>query len=225
MDTRAALEYIAKYYYNFMRPSVTAPDKDPQFPQVTNIINLLRQEGFTGREICERISSLKETKSYPPIEKIFTNEERNYKKYSKNLIDKDKAYVHPDLKILPKPPVIDFDYATGKVTETYDDTEPRLKDSYTIDDLLSYFYQKCNVTRTDVDRDRGAMFYVLSRAGSVDIVLCTIEYILNCNIIIHEVIRLNDHLAEGYAYWQTLSAYYTEIAYERGGLSWFQVDG
>lgn len=95
-----------------------------------------------------------------------------------NLLVRGKFYYHPQLQVTPPPPVIRFN-PDGTFEASYE-TEPEffleIKDKYTADDLLDYYYKRTETKSNPKfrKRDRGAMDYIL-RLEELDVILYSID--------------------------------------------------
>lgn len=93
-----------------------------------------------------------------------------------NLMHPSKFYYHQQLQVTPPPPTL-VQRKDGSFEASYDN-EPfylEMRDCYTVDDLLEYFYQRMNVLeRMNVERDKGAMKHLL-KSYDLDLLLHLID--------------------------------------------------
>jgi hypothetical protein len=230
MDSiKAAVERLSTYFYNQLRPYVSLPAGHQDFEQVKLFIDTLRKEGFTGKEIGSRIDHVKTTikKGASPfeVEQLFNTSERLNKKYNKNLIEPGKQYLHTELKILPDIPKVYYDEDLEEFVTEYDNKDPQIKERYTLDDIIDYFYAQFHLPRKDINRDRAMMYYVLSESD-VDEVLFTILALVGSGQRIYNIIELNNdsYRREGHEERMRIYEIITNKAQESGGLAWFQMD-
>lgn len=204
MDIEAAVKLLIDFYYKELRPNVPLPSpKSLEYLRARDHINELREEGFSSRDITARVLQLKTQKSSSPpeVDEIFTDEERNEKKYSKNLIEPNKEYYHYDLYIAPPPAKNYFDPELREFVTECESTDYIQKEHYSIDDLLSYFYLTCDIKRCEKGRDRGAMYHLLSQYD-LDEILYTILYIRDNNCHVKNAIEISRYIDDGYEYFQ-----------------------
>lgn len=94
-----------------------------------------------------------------------------------NLIQVDRFYYHPRLQVVPPPPTLKIE-DDGTITSSYEEESFYLEmvDSFTIKDLLSYFYSKKNssIQESTFNRDIGALRHLL-QFWDVDFLLFLID--------------------------------------------------
>lgn len=92
-----------------------------------------------------------------------------------NLLDRAKFYYHPALQVAPPPPVVK-QLDNGEFISSYDD-EPfflEMKEKFTLDDLVTYFYNVMGMDDGFRERDKGAFKFILKNY-ELDVVLYTID--------------------------------------------------
>ena len=92
-----------------------------------------------------------------------------------NLLERGTFYYHPALQVVPPPPVI-RQLDDGSFESSYD-TEPfflEMKEKFTLDDLVNYFYNVIGIDDGFRDRDKGAFRHIL-KTYNLDVVLYTID--------------------------------------------------
>lgn len=91
-----------------------------------------------------------------------------------NLVVSSHFYYHPELQLTPPPPTI-TQLPTGDFQSSYEDFYLEIKEVFTIDDLVKYFYHKVGVHDTSTfERDKGAFRHML-KSYEVDFVLHLID--------------------------------------------------
>lgn len=93
-----------------------------------------------------------------------------------NLLMRGQFYCHPQLQIAPPPPVIEI-LPDGTFKASYEEDPEfylEIKDKYTIDDLLDYFYSRTGIKPKSRKRDRGGIEYLL-RIADLDLILYSID--------------------------------------------------
>lgn len=93
-----------------------------------------------------------------------------------NLLVRGKFYYHPQLQIVPPPPVVKI-LNDGTFIASYEEDPTfylEMKEKYTLDDLLDYFYERTGIQSKNRKRDKGSMEYIL-RLNELDIVLYSID--------------------------------------------------
>jgi hypothetical protein len=228
LDIEAALEKIATYFYSQLRPSVSSSSSHCEFPATKEFIRILYSEGFSGREIIARIDEHKKRQqrgsSMIAVDQLFSPSERNQKKLTKNLVEPGKAYMHVELKVLPEIPRNYFDQELGEFVTEFEPSPVRMKEYYNIDNVLDYFYETCGIKRQERDKDRGAIFYILSKI-SIDQLLFTIKVIGDRKYRVRYAIDIDDYVQEGLEYYQSVKDEYINMEDDRGGFDWSQEDG
>lgn len=98
------------------------------------------------------------------LEYFKINYKRGLKRDPNNLIQLNRFYYHPKLQVAPPPPVLKIE-DDGTITPSYDseDFYLEMKDSFTVEDLLDYFYSKKNMAVPDsnIKKDIGAFNHLL----------------------------------------------------------------
>lgn len=188
-------------------------------PLLHNLIELLNK-GWTAKEILGQLRTFK--KHNPNDEPAggdlliyFTGTQRR----EQNLIRPQDINFHQELLILPKLPVLDVNSDTGEIVQHTDDyfMEPRA--SYTIDDLLTYYYKKMSQKSEPwlYKRYIGALRYLLTPL-TLDHLLYTIDAVGNMiragNIIVpSSPTALHDYSRHGM---ELMQACATETALQGG---------
>jgi hypothetical protein len=94
-----------------------------------------------------------------------------------NLLEPGKFYFHPALQVAPPPPVV-YQLDDGTFKSSYDD-EPfflEIKESFTWDDLVGYFYKVMELDGEGFkDRDMGAFKHIMKGNVNLDLILYTID--------------------------------------------------
>jgi hypothetical protein len=162
---------------------IKAPDK-----YKTDIMYNIEQVlagGMTAHDLEQLFSSYKEKHPAPQevynIDDILKYFDINAKKSDvkrdpNNLLEPGKFYFHPALQVAPEPPVV-IQLDDGTFKSSYDD-EPfflEIKESFTVEDLVGYFYKVMNVDGTGFkERDIGAFKHIL-KSYDLDTLLYTID--------------------------------------------------
>lgn len=105
--------------------------------------------------------------------KLFNNP---YVKEDKNLLEENKIYYHNELKITPKLPVVVLDINQGTMTNRQHEHFLERRASYTIKDLVRYFYSRnmADVNEYNYYRMRGFLLHKINQYG-LEITLFIIE--------------------------------------------------
>lgn len=93
-----------------------------------------------------------------------------------NLLVRGRFYYHPQLQIAPPPPVVQI-LPDGTFRASYEEDPTfylEMKEKYTLDDLLDYFYNRVGIKKQNRKRDRGALEYILKQY-ELDVVLYSID--------------------------------------------------
>jgi hypothetical protein len=220
-DIKAGVELLAKIYCKKLRPELL--NKSEELDKIKEFIEVLRKEGFSGKEIAGKIDKFHEANIKINIEQLFTQQERIEKRYTKNLLEPGQIYLHNQIKIPPENPKATFDPETGEYIFEDIDQTVRFVNSYTILDLLNFFYSKCNITRRYPERDKGAMYYLLSLA-TLDEILFTISFLEENEHEVQDAISLRDYLNDGILARKRAYELMLEYAIERGGFEWFPLE-
>ena len=125
-----------------------------------------------------------------------------------NLIKQGIMYYHKELKLMNSLPVINHDIDSGTMTSSKVEYYLEEVASYTIDDLLKYFYSKnmADINEYNPKRMYGLFKHFISKYG-IDKVLFMIEGAARMYEAEHKVFSLNDF--ESYS--STASQYLEEI--------------
>jgi len=92
-----------------------------------------------------------------------------------NLMQPGVFYYHPALQVAPPPPTI-IQLPDGSFQSSYEQEEfyLEMKDRFTLDDLVDYFYRKMEITHEFRERDKGAFRHLL-KSFDLDTILYTID--------------------------------------------------
>lgn len=93
-----------------------------------------------------------------------------------NLLEEGRFYYHPALQIAPPPPVITINN-DGTFSSSYDQDDQfylEVKEEFTLEDLVDYYYTRFPDQRKKMDRDKGAFKYLL-KSMDLDVILYCIE--------------------------------------------------
>lgn len=91
-----------------------------------------------------------------------------------NLVTPMKFYFHPELQITPPPPVI-TQLADGSFHTAYEQFYLEIREEFTLDDLVTYFYNKMNIQETSTrEKDKGAFRHML-KSYDLDFLLHLID--------------------------------------------------
>lgn len=97
------------------------------------------------------------------------------KKDPDNLLERGKFYYHPALQVVPPPPVIrQLDDGSFEASYENEDFFLEMKERFTLDELVEYFYNRIGIDGGFRDRDKGAFRHVL-KTYDIDVVLYTID--------------------------------------------------
>ena len=99
---------------------------------------------------------------------------------SKNLITQKQMYYHKELRIQPKPTVVDIDYNTGTMVSTKQEYFTEIVASYTIEELIKYLlsFGFINTQQWQYSRLKGLMEHYIKKYN-IDTVLFMFEAIAN----------------------------------------------
>lgn len=93
-----------------------------------------------------------------------------------NLLLRGQFYYHPQLQIAPPPPVVKL-LPDGTFAASYEEDPEfylEIKEKYTVENLLDYFYQRTGINPKNRKRDRGSIEYLL-RIADLDLILYSID--------------------------------------------------
>lgn len=141
------------------------------------------------------------------------------RKQRHNLLSPRETYFHQELRIMPGLPVLEVNIDNGKIEQRMEEyyNEPRA--SYTIDDLMAYYYKKMHLEQKSwhTNKYRGALKWLLEHF-TLDHVLFTIDVV--SNMVLSGAIRppdtpviLSDYEREGMGIMQNSIS---EVALEGG---------
>jgi hypothetical protein len=129
-------------------------------------LKALRDRGITSDQIRQYWIEWKKNNPEPKfvdIDKPWAIQEE--KAPEPNLLTSDK-YLHPKFMTSP-PPIKSYMDENGEVHHVIEDFSPTRIESFTIDDLLMYYYSKFPMVRQSPKRDRGGLEYLLKLYGLV----------------------------------------------------------
>ena len=133
------------------------------------------------------------------LKTFYNNNQFPHYKYSKqcnrdgNLVKQGIMYYHKELKIMNSLPVINHDIDNGTMTSSKVEYYLEEVASYTIDDLLKYFYSKnmADINEYNPKRMYGMFKHLINKYG-LDKVLFMIEGAARMYESEHKVFTLND---------------------------------
>ena len=130
------------------------------------------------------------------------------KKQEVNLLKQGTMYYHKELKIISSPPVINHDIDSGTMTSNTTEFYVEPVASYTINNLLTYFYSKNMADETEYNPKRmaGIFKHMIDKYG-LDKLLFMIEGAARMYEAEHKVFSLSDFDS----YNSTASQYLEEI--------------
>lgn len=178
-------EQLIEYYYRFTWGSYTKEDK----AVTAKTVDYLIDNGFDAKEIAEimRNSDLHQTLTPQKLPCYIWE----------SLIKRDVFYYHNTLHITSKPP-------TWNPVTLKEECEPffmEMKISYTITDLLDYYYTKCNIDieLRNENRDKASFEYLLNNykfkelnIEPLDVVLLLIDTASRNNFRLTNPLKLQD---------------------------------
>ena len=99
-----------------------------------------------------------------------------YSKEDANMVKQGEIYYHKELKITAKPPTINLDIEKGTMVSSNSDYFLEQRASYTIKDLVRYFYSRgmANVSEYNYHRMKGFLLYKAKQCG-IDMLLFILE--------------------------------------------------
>lgn len=180
---------IMNYYYR-----MTSGFSDERLDNITkSTIEYLIDNNYSTKEI---INIIEESN----IEESFNPSSLPDSLWENSLIQRDVFYYHNSLHIKSKPPTWDPETLQVK-------SEPfflEMKIRYTMDDLLDYYYNKCNidVNLRDKKRDSGAFEFMMNRYKKIedmqplDFMLLVIDEAANSDNIFTNPLKLQDYEGE-----------------------------
>lgn len=135
--------------------------------------------GMTHKQIAVTLKEYKD--SYPnefinTPNKIFNEQKTITSNNPNNLIKQDEFYYHQALRIIP-PPVRSRIDEDGNIIHDEQEWYLEMKEEFTLDDLVEYYYNKFNLQERlrNPRRDKGAFKKVLLPKYSVDQLLFIID--------------------------------------------------
>ena len=162
-------------------------------------------EHYNDTDIVETIKTFKE--QYPDrkvyyVSDVFRKSRKTPTPSPDNLMKPDSFYYHDELRVVPPMPV-------EKVREdgsSYLHIEPfylEMRESYTLEDLLTYFQRKMKTASIDKRKDIGALRYLVNSYG-LDEVLFTIDHVWedctwNDKKLPDNPLELSNHMRKGIA--------------------------
>lgn len=155
---------IWESFEKFLLSGVTADEMDAWLDQYI-ATHPTPKEAYT---IADIISYLKVDvqKRQPIVRKVNPD----------NLLEAGRFYYHPALQIAPPPPVITINN-DGTFSSSYDNEEEfflEMKEEFTLEDLVDYYYTRFPDQRKKMERDKGAFKYLL-KSADLDVILYCIE--------------------------------------------------
>lgn len=178
------------------------PDKNKQ-QEIIRLFCSYLDNGYTYEELYDDIiKAFYSGNSFPHY---------RYKKpcdHDGNLIKQGIMYYHKELKLMNSLPVINHDIDSGTMTSSKVEYYLEEVASYTINDLLKYFYSKnmADINEYNPKRMYGLFKHLIGKYG-IDKVLFMIEGAARMYESEHKVFTLNDF--ESYS--STASQYLEEI--------------
>jgi len=133
-----------------------------------------------------------------------------------NLLMPMKFYYHQALQITPPPPVV-VQLPDGSFHSSYEPFYLEIRESFTVDDLVDYFYSKAAMTAsTTRDKDKGAFRHML-KTYDVDFLLHLIDEAFAQALdrgaqIPHEPFMIQEYVAETHLVYENRK----NICYEGG---------
>jgi hypothetical protein len=148
-------EELSTYFFNTQK--IEKPGRTYAV-SVSKWIEDLLKEGISYEEIQEGI------RSNP---KDFRSSAREIHKNSSgnNLLKKGRFYYHPRLQVAPPPPVITIN-DDGTFSKKEQEFFLRIKDSFTSEDVLEYFYARFPYIDRSTKRDIGAIEYLYTKVAT-----------------------------------------------------------
>jgi hypothetical protein len=209
------IEKLAQYFCKKLRPEAK---KVEAYNNLKNELTKLVDEGFSSKEIIERIDNYAVIKKRCDPQELFTSAERH------NLITPDHCYVHDQFRNEFEPPRVYFDYDENRyVIETEGSGEITLKRRYTVQNLLDYLYEKIPTIIKDESRDYGAIQHLLTICNA-DELMYTIDIAAESERPVYSVIKISDYLDKGRELRRHAKEYMVSLL--RGeDASWFNKDG
>jgi hypothetical protein len=101
------------------------------------------------------------------IEKAISRDAENFRSLLKaskndNLIQENQFYYHPHLQVAPSAPII-HQNDDGTFMEVKEDFYLKLREVFTVDDAVEYFYSKFPNVSRNKKRDTGGVMYLYSK--------------------------------------------------------------
>ena len=99
-----------------------------------------------------------------------------YNKEDRNIIIQGEIYYHKELKIMAKPPTINLDIEKGTMVSSKQEYFLEQRASYTIKDLVRYFYSRgmADVSEYNYHRMKGFLLFKVKQFG-IDMTLFMLE--------------------------------------------------
>lgn len=151
--------------------------------------NMIELEGVEPGFIRKRIVEYKrehptqgELRGLLFAKDIFKKTEQKKRIKDRGLIQEGMFYFHPKLQLAPPPPLMDIDIE-GRFVQV-NNNEPfflEIVESYTMKDLVDYFYNKVKILKGNYKRDSRGFEYFFSQViiekplNALDLVLFTID--------------------------------------------------
>lgn len=111
-----------------------------------NDLSDLLNNGWTDTDIVNVLSKVTVFNISDTVSLHDLNLFKNVNKKEENILKPFRIYYHSELKIVPRPVKIDFDYNTGEIIRSHEEYFLEMKSSYTIDNLIKYYISKTNLS-------------------------------------------------------------------------------
>ncbi|MBU5262152.1 hypothetical protein [Bacillus atrophaeus] len=165
---------LANYFvYHITKSSVGVEGRIKS--ALTSIPKLL-DKGWSLEEIKDQLDSFACTYPQIVINLYHIDEIMNQIEPPNNLMEKDVFYYHSELREMSSPPKIIRDEGSGELIRQSEDFYLEMKNRYTLQDLLNYWYKKMKIKPNDhmMKQDEGKFKYILGNY-TLDEVLFAID--------------------------------------------------
>ncbi|MCY8466585.1 hypothetical protein [Bacillus atrophaeus] len=165
---------LANYFvYHITKSSVGVEGRIKS--ALTSIPKLL-DKGWSLEEIKDQLDSFACTYPQIVINLYHIDEIMNQIEPPNNLMEKDVFYYHSELREMSSPPKITRDKGSGELIRQSEDFYLEMKNRYTLQDLLNYWYKKMKIKPNDhmMKQDEGKFKYILGNY-TLDEVLFAID--------------------------------------------------
>jgi len=163
---------LAKYFVYQITQSQIGIDN--RIASATQSIDQLIENGWGLNDIKEELDQFART--YPQVVfNIYHVEEiMGNKQPPDNLIEQGMFYYHTALREVSPPVRMKFDEVTGEYVRTASTFYLEMKKTFTMQELLDYWYTKMGITRTDrlIRQDEGKFKYMLDTYTVEEILFC-----------------------------------------------------